>query len=595
MTYNLVNSKELLKEIKTLEDENKNLKSELKKLKGAKSINYKKNQALESNCGYSKDKKMVINFFENNKSIMLLIDPNTGIINYANQSACYFYGYEKDEFTGMNISQINIESNGFVNESMNNALVKKKNRFHFKHKLYDGVIKDVEVTSGPITIDNRKYLFSIVYDITEKNKNIMYLKKAHRELKQEKKTLKSILEGIEDGVLVLDNNSKVIYKNKAFNNIWKSSFQLLNEKDGWVLARELKKQLAEPNNFEDKIKDIIKSTASQVDYLLFKDGKMVERHFYPLIVEGKDKGMIWCFKDLTEKEKRKALEEKVKIKDRQLEEKAKYDQIKTQLFSNISHELKTPLNIILGGVQLLSNVYESSKDDNYSETLQRNLKVMKQNCYRLLRLINNIVDVTRFDSGFLKLNLNNHNIIHVIESIVLSIADFSKVKGIELIFDTEIEEKIIACDPEKIERIILNLLSNAIKFTKKGGSIYVNIYDKGDNVVISVRDTGIGIPKGKINGIFERFKQVNSNISRENEGSGIGLSLVQTLVEAHKGKISVESEEGVGTEFTIELPVNVIKKEKIIRRKQLIPRKGNVENIHIEFSDIYSVDLPIES
>jgi signal transduction histidine kinase len=166
---------------------------------------------------------------------------------------------------------------------------------------------------------------------------------------------------------------------------------------------------------------------------------------------------------------------------------------------------------------------------------------MKQNCYRLLRLINNLIDITKIDSGFINLNLQNKNIVEVIENVTLSTVEYVESKCRTIIFDTDVEEKIMAFDPEKIERIILNLISNAVKFTKPQDQIEINVYDKKENIIISVKDTGIGIPKEKQKIIFERFRQVSPLLNRTHEGSGIGLSLVKSLVEMHTGnKISVK-------------------------------------------------------
>jgi signal transduction histidine kinase len=266
-----------------------------------------------------------------------------------------------------------------------------------------------------------------------------------------------------------------------------------------------------------------------------------------------------------------------------------YDALKTQFFSNLSHELKTPLNIILASIQMVESKNTSKVNCDSYNTLSKYMPMMRQNCYRLLRLINNLIDITRIDSGFFKLNFGNHNIVSVIEDITLSVANYSESKGINVIFDTNVEEKLIGCDPDKIERIMLNILSNSIKFTPPGGSIFVSIFDKEDKISITVRDTGIGIPSDKISIIFERFRQVDSSLQREYEGSGIGLSLVKALVEAHKGGIYVRSELGQGTEITVELPVLLAAEENVsIKNSFYDHNMDKVQRINIEFSDIYS-------
>jgi len=154
------------------------------------------------------------------------------------------------------------------------------------------------------------------------------------------------------------------------------------------------------------------------------------------------------------------------------------------------------------------------------------------------------------------------------------------------LFDTEVEERILACDGDKIERIMLNLISNSIKFTEPGGKILVNIYDKENEIIISVKDTGLGIPIEKQEQVFERFVQVDKSLVRNKDGSGIGLSLVKSLIEMHEGTIKLKSEWGKGSEFIIKLPVKVLSHEDVY-----IPNNynhnGNIEKIQVEFSDIY--------
>jgi signal transduction histidine kinase len=160
-------------------------------------------------------------------------------------------------------------------------------------------------------------------------------------------------------------------------------------------------------------------------------------------------------------------------------------------------------------------------------------------------------------------------------------------------FDTDTEEKFMECDPDKIERVMLNLLSNAVKFTKKNGKITVNIHDNEDKVIISVKDNGIGIQKDKQDLIFQRFHQVDKSLTRSHEGSGIGLSLVKSLVELHGGTIKVESEYGDGSEFIIILPTHIRNSEankKALDEAVLAagrPAESHVETINVEFSDIY--------
>lgn len=272
-----------------------------------------------------------------------------------------------------------------------------------------------------------------------------------------------------------------------------------------------------------------------------------------------------------------------------LKEKIEQDlKIQDEIFTNVSHELKTPLNVIFSTNQLLEYYLNNDLLKSYEGKVAKNIGIIKQNCYRFTRLINNIVDSSKIESGFLKLNLVNRNIVEVIENIVQSVSEYIKGKDIDIIFDTNIEEKYIACDIEKIEKVILNLISNAIKFTNPGGNIFVNLIDTGSVIEISVKDTGIGMDKIHIDNIFRRFYQIDKSLSRNSEGTGIGLFLVKAFVELHGGKIFVESNPGMGSIFKIELPIQTIEEQEKYTGK-IMPINNKVEMINIEFSDIYSI------
>ncbi|WP_160691605.1 PAS domain-containing sensor histidine kinase [Clostridium sp. C2-6-12] len=258
--------------------------------------------------------------------------------------------------------------------------------------------------------------------------------------------------------------------------------------------------------------------------------------------------------------------------------------LQEEFLANISHELKTPLNVIFATAQLIDMYCGNGALEEKKDCIIKYIDSIKQNSYRLSKLINNIVDLSKIEAGFFELKLSNKNIVEVVEEIVMSVTDFIKTKGLNIIFDTNTEEKVIACDVEKIERIVLNLLSNAIKFSDQGNEIFVNVKDNSEYVEISVKDNGIGIEPNDINKIFDRFKQVDKSLSRNSEGTGIGLSLVKSFVELHGGNIRVESKFGKGSNFIFNLPSrNVLENDKLCASN--IRNKNDI--IKVEFSDVY--------
>lgn len=259
--------------------------------------------------------------------------------------------------------------------------------------------------------------------------------------------------------------------------------------------------------------------------------------------------------------------------------------MKSDLIRTISHEVKTPLNLILGAADLLS----IEDDENELAKLSKDsVEIIKRNCFRLVKLADNFIDINKMDLGSMHLNLENHNIVSIVEDIALSVVRYASRKGIRLTFDTDVEERIVACDIEALERIVLNLLSNAIKFTGFGGKIQIEIKDHVDSITISIKDSGVGIPKDMADTIFDKFEQVDTSLTRKQEGSGIGLSIVKSLVKLHGGKISLNSELDKGTEFIIELPIKLID-QKDRENKFHIDKGGKIDKIQIEFSDIYEL------
>lgn len=223
---------------------------------------------------------------------------------------------------------------------------------------------------------------------------------------------------------------------------------------------------------------------------------------------------------------------------------------KLTFFTNVSHDLRTPLTLIANPVDQLV------KADNLTPTQHTLMDLASKNIKRLQRLINQILDIRKYDNGQLKLNLVNINLTEALREWTAPFADMAARRHIR--FSTSIPQKpeiVLAIDVEKTERILFNLLSNAFKFTPENGSINVAMESDADSAVIRVADTGMGIPAEDINNIFQRFfrtDQINPN------GSGIGLALSKVFIDMHGGSISVESEQGKGSTFTVKFPLRQV-------------------------------------
>lgn len=432
-------------------------------------------------------------------------------------------------------------------------------------------------------------LSGTIHDVTEIKKSEEKYKKLYIEFQEKESLLVSLINSIPDLIFYKDINSRYLGCNKAYEKysgmdeediIGQSDFDIFDEEEA-LFYRKMDAEMIEK---EEKV--------SYEEWIKYPDSREVlldtiKTPYYDS--EGNVLGIIGICRDITERIKKEELQRKMEEEAIRLDKLKETDRIKTEFFANISHELRTPINVIFSAIQMQEILFKEDLNENASIDKFKYIKMMKQNCYRLLRLINNLIDITKFDNGYFSINERNQDIIQLVEDVVLSVADYIEKKGISVTFDTDVEEKVIAVDTEKMERIILNLLSNAVKFTPSGGKIDVYIENNHSEVCIRIKDTGIGIPQEKLNMIFERFVQVDKSLTRNHEGSGIGLSIVKSLVEQHGGSISVKSEEGKGTEFIINIPCKLVLCEAPTKNTGNTQISDDfIEKINIEFSDIYS-------
>ncbi|MEJ1239258.1 ATP-binding protein [Chryseolinea sp. T2] len=241
---------------------------------------------------------------------------------------------------------------------------------------------------------------------------------------------------------------------------------------------------------------------------------------------------------------------------------AELDQLRSNFIANISHEFRTPLTLILGP---LSDLQNQIKDTSHKAMLASVIR----NARSLLRLINQLLDVSKIDAGNLALHATDVELVQLLREITSSYESLAKGKNIRYFFHSDIRELEMFSDPANIEKIIHNLLSNAFKFTSSGGEIVLSLRVVGKYAEVVVSDTGIGIAKDDLTKVFDRFYQVDNSQTRGYEGSGLGLTLTKELVDLHRGKISVTSQKGLGTTFTVTLP---LLKHRLHRNNSVAPK-----------------------
>lgn len=450
---------------------------------------------------------------------------------------------------------------------------------------FSGKTVVVEVNAVPI-FDSENNLMSAVVSHHDISQTVEYQEK----LNEQNKLLTNIMNNIQGNMVVFDKYGDVLFADKASKEVVHNVIN--NTKHYYDSAKTYNFDGKEIPFEEAHIFRIMQGETIE-DEITYYDCN--GKRYYSML-SGKpifdNKGNflygIYCRRNITDFIRKEQMltetqEQLLKLEREKNESLEKALEMKDEFLSLISHEFRTPLNVINSAIQTLNLIYVNDMTDKVKEYMG----IIRQNTNRQLRLVNNLLDITRANAGSIKVNKKNIDIVFITKSIIESVYEFSSQKGISVTFESLFSEKIIALDDEKYERIILNLLANAIKFSHNGKSINVNIYSIEENICVDVKDNGIGIPPDKIDIIFDKFGQVDSSLSRQAEGSGIGLSLVKKFVEALGGTISVKSKIDNGSTFTILLPDEIVIEEH--NNKVLVDLMDNrlVQTTNIEFSDIY--------
>lgn len=444
-----------------------------------------------------------------------------------------------------------------------NIVIANKNAKTFYQTLTkkDGNKIYLESTIWPIIDDNDNIIGTRGFSIKINDKLIF-----EKSLEQNQENFREITKYC-DSVFIIRDKERATYVSPAFRNVFESNpddlYKDINKLDDYF-------KRVECNNYNISYEFEFDECNEGMGKVKLDNGKekWIWYKFLPIKdFKGNVSKRVGILTDVTEK---------MKIEDEK-------NQLKLDFFANLSHELRTPINLISSTIQLIKlNLTKLSPQE--ANKLYKYIDIMEINSLRLVRLINNLLDSTRIDAGFISFNPINADIVAFIEGICDSIVEFTEFNNMNLVFDTDKEEEVVLFDPDIIERTMLNLLSNAVKFNKKYGNIYVNLCTEDDKVTITVRDEGRGIPEEKVNCIFERFEQVQSKNRTEKQGSGIGLYLVKSLVTLHGGTIKVNSKVNQGSEFIVVIPKQVLKNgEEFLMKKN---EEVRYRRANIEFSDI---------
>ncbi|MBF0213512.1 MAG: PAS domain S-box protein, partial [Magnetococcales bacterium] len=481
--------------------------------------------------------------FEQNPSVALLIDPETGRILDVNRTAERFYGYSRSEMIGMNIGALNTLSGEQVERELRLAVTeRRKALLVFRHRLASGEVRDVEVYSGPVTVEGREILYSFVHDVTER-------KRAEAALRENEQRLREIAATIAEGLYVVGPDRRITFINPTALEIlgW-SEAEVLGESSHELFHHSHPDGL--PYAAEECLLCAVLEyghvVSSDQEWLWRRDGSLfpVTMIASPIVRDGEVRGAVLVFRDITV---RKRTEEELQLAKEQAEQAAR---AKGEFLAAMSHEIRTPMNVVLGMSEMLLETGLNPLQRRYAETMHHSSKA-------LLTVINDVLDFSRIEAGRITLMDLPYSPRQVVVETAGLMRIAAEARGLILVerLDDGLPEMLMG-DDGRVRQVLLNLLGNAIKFTHAGRvDVALSWHpSEPETLLFRVMDTGIGIVADQMHHIFGQFIQGDAGITRRYGGTGLGLAICQRLVTLMGGRIWVESQEGSGSCFSFTLP-----------------------------------------
>lgn len=542
------------------------------------------------NTGSRLDEKMIFLdrlIQDNHHAIGIFLLPEF-ILLKANEKMTEFLGLPLNNCIGKAYIHEIHELAGNTAEEFLDSLINREQTRHFKevpHQTVENKTSYWDVTLSPIRENGKvTYVIATLYDETERVSSRNYLRKQTEIIHEQNKKLEAIFNNISDGLSVVDRDGNYIMVNQKVKDYFfvqtptdtvGSTFcnTLYYDREGRVLTTE-----------GIPATRVLKGEELRDFHLIMKQGEN-ERHLSingtPVFDEQGDLLFgVFSTRDITEAVRRQ--EQLIQSEREKNEALKKAILTKDEFLYTITHDFKTPLTVITSVLQAI----DAFCGGELSEKCKSYLVKIRQNTFRQLRLVNNLLDIARMESGYIRVNKKNQDIVELTRSIVDSVQVFASQKKQSIFFSSSFECRYIGIDEEKYERILLNLLSNAIKYTPVDKSIHVKVYSLGRKICIEVKDEGVGIPREKQELIFQRYHRLDNSLSGQAEGTGLGLSLVKMLTEALGGQILVDSQPEEGSTFTLLLPSRQVQEKEEGSQLDLISDQRLVQSVAIEFSNL---------
>lgn len=489
--------------------------------------------------------------FNNNNVVMMQLNPDTGNIQDVNPAALAFYGYSRSEMLNMNIGQINTMSSTEIYSAMQKTRHGRQNYFIFKHKLKSGNIRTVEVYGSAIPVHGRDIIFSIIHDITDR-----------MTVEEENRKLSLAIEQSPISIVIANEQGNIEYVNQRFEDI-------TGYKAAEVIGRNpsiLKSGLTPDDIYQELWKTIHAGRTWRGELVnKRKDGSFFTESIILTPIESYDKKnhhFLALKEDITFK---KQMETDLRAAKEKAEES---DKLKTAFLNNMSHEIRTPLNAISGFADLL-NDEDLTQDERIKYT-----SIINSNSDQLLGIVNDVLEISRLDSGRIPLHLSQFCLNELMNDIYLSFQPDIVRKKLDFNVSCPLpdEKVIIETDKEKLRQVLIGFIANALKFTDKG-AITFGYTNNGDKFRCYVTDTGIGITEGDQRRIFERFYQASQPEGKTRGGTGLGLSIAEGIARLLNASLEVHSVPKQGSTFCITIET------KPVNRKAETKKPGNLEEL----------------
>jgi len=465
-----------------------------------------------------------------------------GGLRYVNDAACDYLGYSQDELLSLSIVDIDVTLDR-ADWPTHWEQVKQLSRFTTEtiYRTKDGRKLPVEVTINFLSFHGQEYHCVFAREISER-------KEAEDALIAMTARLEGLIENLQAGILFEGDDRRVVLANQTLCQMLDIPIppRALTGADSRTLLEQCQDMFPEPSAFLSRVDKILKAHEPvRNEELTLRDGRVFARDFIP-IVNQSYRAHLWQYRDVTERKNAEAEILGAKF------EAEKANAAKSSFLAMMSHELRTPLNAILGMTEL-------SFDTELSDEQSEFLRTIQSNSENLLRLIDDVLDLSKIEANRMELELIAFDPKELVEEVAESLSFRATSKNVELVLfiDPHLPSKVIG-DPKRVRQILLNLVGNAVKFTEKGSveiSLKVADWKPGGRVELgfAVTDTGIGIPVDKQERLFSKFYQAESSTTRKFGGTGLGLNISRSLVELMGGRIDFVSEPGQGSTFRVNI------------------------------------------